>query len=208
MTSVSTTTKTVGGGGEPTPDPAPTNPANISDYSYLGCFTSSSDFDTFKQVQHSQDMTLERCIKLCDGKTYAGVVDGECSCAENLDPDTRAASSNDKCSLPCPGDDKEVCGGDDHLLTVYANVRDEEHPQPPPMAAPMTQAANERFVATVTKCPKEGSPVQTRLPAGTGLLPGGNSTVRPPVSGVVERNPPSKMSIIAGVVAMGVMMVM
>lgn len=54
---------------------APTNPNQIGDYSYLGCFGSRNGFQTFGQADQSGDMDLEKCIEACNGKTYAGVYD-------------------------------------------------------------------------------------------------------------------------------------
>jgi hypothetical protein len=216
MTSSSTTTVTVHrgtahAGVEPAPEPTHTNPAKIDGYSYLGCFASSSDFCTFEQVHDGEDTTLDKCVELCAGRTYVGIRAGECLCADDLDPNTRAAPGEDQCSLPCPGRACEICGGEQGSLTVYADVRGEERPQPPPMAA--------AAVITVTTCPppdsSSGTPVRTGLPIGTGVVPtpsagGGDvpDSRLTPGSGAVERRGPSKMSVVVGVVVMGVMLVM
>lgn len=192
--------------------PANSNPGMIDGYSYLGCFLSSSEFSTFEQVDECDSMTLERCVGLCDGKTYAGVVGRQCHCAAALDPDTRAAVVSPAPSSSSAGGRSrrgaeialDLCGGDGSLLTVYADVRAEEHPQPPPMAAPMNAV-----VETVTMCAKETGAVQTSRPL---TIPGGNSTVRPPpvipASGAEDRQGPSGMSLAVGVVLVGAIMVM
>lgn len=58
-------------------------------------------------------MSLEMCVGLCDGKTFAGVIEGKCLCAEALDPDTRAMGVDEGavCDYSCPGNDEENCGG-------------------------------------------------------------------------------------------------
>lgn len=60
--------------------PTASNPGKIGDYSYLGCFGSTSSFPTFDLTSESDDMTLEKCIDVCHGATYAGAFEGyECS---------------------------------------------------------------------------------------------------------------------------------
>jgi hypothetical protein len=71
MTSRSTSFVTVGS--EPTGEPA--NPVTIGGFSHIGCFGSSTGFETFEEIQDSPDMTLELCINLCSTSTYAGVSD-------------------------------------------------------------------------------------------------------------------------------------
>lgn len=52
------------------------NPDQIGDYSYLGCFGSTSGFTTFDLTEEDNEMTLELCVKSCNGITYAGVFEG------------------------------------------------------------------------------------------------------------------------------------
>lgn len=52
------------------------NPDQIGDYSYLGCFGSTSSFTTFDLTKEDNEMTLELCVKSCNGITYAGVFEG------------------------------------------------------------------------------------------------------------------------------------
>ncbi|TQV96523.1 hypothetical protein V2A60_003085 [Cordyceps javanica] len=85
------------------------NPASLNDFSYLGCFGSSSDFASFEKVADSADMNLRKCTELCKGKKYAGVYDTTCYCASELDADTRV--SVDACDTACPGDSSQFCGG-------------------------------------------------------------------------------------------------
>ena len=78
MTSYSTKTVTVGGSEKtliygPGVTGCPTNPIKIDDFSYLGCFGSSSGFKSFEKVADQPDMSLEGCVKLCKGKKFAGV---------------------------------------------------------------------------------------------------------------------------------------
>lgn len=117
MTShTSTTTLTVPGGPVPTtdlpsPSKAPANPASLGDYSYLGCFGSSDDFKAFSKVGEAADMSLQKCISLCDGIKFAGVFDTSCYCTDKLGPNTRATGSDDMCDMSCPGNNDQFCGG-------------------------------------------------------------------------------------------------
>ncbi|PHH84669.1 hypothetical protein CDD83_1579 [Cordyceps sp. RAO-2017] len=89
------------------------NPTKVGKYAYLGCFGSRTGFQTFKQAKESSSMTIEMCVDLCDGKTFAGMFEAKCLCAESLDADTRAMSPQEAavCDHPCPGDEDEFCGG-------------------------------------------------------------------------------------------------
>lgn len=75
-----------------------------------------------------------------------------CYCADRLDANTRAVADESDCDVPCPGNDKQLCGGlaarstsnsrrwmparrdapSSVLLTVYASLADTETPEPPP----------------------------------------------------------------------------
>lgn len=90
-------------------DKSHANPANLNEFSYLGCFGSNSDFKSFNKVADSADMDLKKCIGLCQGKKYAGVFNTSCYCASELDADTRVSS--DTCDTQCPGDSSQFCGG-------------------------------------------------------------------------------------------------
>ncbi|POR36233.1 Putative endo-1,3(4)-beta-glucanase, partial [Tolypocladium paradoxum] len=126
ITSFSTTTVTVGGGSpktgittsssvpkKPSATEAPANPAKIDRFAYLGCFGSSSGFQTFRKAKDSADMTLKLCVDACAGSTFAGVFESQCYCASALDADTRAmgAEEGGVCDHACPGDRREFCGG-------------------------------------------------------------------------------------------------
>lgn len=114
-TSVATAAITTGSGPIPSATlPVPNgkthaNPASLNDFSYLGCFGSSSDFRSFDKVADSADMDLDQCTELCSGKKYAGVFDTSCYCAAELDADTRVSA--DACDTACPGDSSQFCGG-------------------------------------------------------------------------------------------------
>ncbi|KAI8679781.1 hypothetical protein NCS57_00256700 [Fusarium keratoplasticum] len=128
------------------------NPDRIGNYSYIGCFGSRTGFLTFDETSQSADMTIESCIQACGGSTYIGVYEETCYCADRLDANTRAVADESDCDVPCPGNDKQLCGGlaarstsnsrrwmparrdapSSVLLTVYASLADTETPEPPP----------------------------------------------------------------------------
>lgn len=76
MTSLSTTTITVPSASGASSTETPLNPSRVGDYSYLGCFGSKTGFRTFNKSDESDEMTIEFCVKSCDGLTYAGVFEG------------------------------------------------------------------------------------------------------------------------------------
>lgn len=76
-TATTTTTITVTPTFTPAPESnVPANPAQIGNYAYLGCFGSSTGFQTFNFTQESSQMTIERCIDACAGIRYAGLFEG------------------------------------------------------------------------------------------------------------------------------------
>lgn len=182
---------------------APVNPDTIDTFSYLGCFTSGTDFSTFVAGEDTQEMTLERCVESCStaGHTYAGIFGSQCYCADDLDAgSTRAIEDETRCSTPCPGNSTEFCGGGDssaRLFTVYAGVADEEKPLAVPMAGMPS-------MVTVVVCPTDTAMptpvvdnVETKLvlpvPAET---PRANETFLQPVP------PPVETPTAAGVVSL------
>ncbi|KAM5348212.1 hypothetical protein ACJ41O_008036 [Fusarium nematophilum] len=179
---------------------ASANPDRIGDYSYIGCFGSRTGFQTFDETAQSDEMTLERCIRACRGKTYIGVFQESCYCADNLDADTRAVADESDCDRPCPGNEEQFCGGlvaqsirssapespirrdapSNILLTVYASLADAEEPEAPPAMGPRgPTGSGGGFPAStgILNGSQTGSPdsLQTGLPGSrqsSGLLDG------------------------------------
>ncbi|RFU77843.1 glycoside hydrolase family 16 [Trichoderma arundinaceum] len=157
---------------EPVATTAPVNPQKIKGHSYLGCFYSTSNFKTFKEVANNKDMTLERCVDLCGKKSYAGIFDTHCFCSEHLDARTRAANKEGICKQACPGNSREYCGGTvapkggdaphdksatasspPYALTVYGYFVGERPKDPPAMAPGSNEAYRppKVFSQTVTE---------------------------------------------------------
>lgn len=150
---------------EPVATKAPVNPIKIKDYSYLGCFHSSSDFKSFREVDSIKDLTLERCIDLCDRQKYIGVFDTHCFCADHLDARTGATQKEGVCNHTCPGNSRELCGGiirhggdgegrlpgtasnssSPFALTVYGRVAGEKPKAPPAMAPGSNEVAPKAY---------------------------------------------------------------
>lgn len=213
-------------------DASPTNPASLDGYAHLGCFGSSSNFRTFEQIDESSEMTLEACIRICTPVSFAGISGGKCLCAESIDTETRVIDSGNRdtqCSQPCPGNAQKLCGGNGDaeagFLTVYGVVKDEGLPQPPPMAGGMPDGAHVRLLAPGKTCYKDleafttpvvpdvtplAVPEQTQLPVAVRPVTGNNSTIvmPPPVAAAMDRRGPGKLSVVAGIIVMGVMLLM
>lgn len=103
--------------------PVPANPGSVGNSTYLGCYGSSTGFETFRKVKESEDMTVDMCVKLCERSMFAGVFEKQCFCADTLDADTRAANGNDGvCDHACPGDDGQMCGGIARRIGAVSNT--------------------------------------------------------------------------------------
>ncbi|RGP59696.1 hypothetical protein FSPOR_11133 [Fusarium sporotrichioides] len=172
LTGISSVVVTIPGSGTDTPTVTPlpvvtggksANPSEIGDYSYLGCFGSQNGFQTFDLADDSDDMTIEKCVDACNGRTYIGLFEGTCYCASVIDGDTLAVRNETSCNRPCPGDDGQFCGGmvtqntrtrfrrttplrrdapSNVLLTVYADISDIEQPDVPPAMGPSTNGTS------------------------------------------------------------------
>jgi hypothetical protein len=66
-------------------------------------------------------MTNTFCIIACRDYQYAGVQGDDCYCANELGGDVSTSTFPDSCTLPCPGNPLEACGG---LLPVAGRRRD------------------------------------------------------------------------------------
>jgi hypothetical protein len=109
---------------------------NIAGWSHYGCFSDKLGSGnrvlsgiTFANVGHHQ-VTNTKCVAYCEkrGFSMAGTeYGGQCFCGNALVGSTELA--DDKCDMPCEGDDEQTCGG--HLaLTVYkkdASTRRRRH---------------------------------------------------------------------------------
>ncbi|KAI0972644.1 glycoside hydrolase family 16 protein [Xylaria arbuscula] len=116
---VSTITRTIS-----TTQPTPTggglaDPATINGWTLLGCFGSLAGYKSFSQVASFPTMDNEICVSSCAGRKYAGV-SNQLHVLGNA-----TAVANEACSIPCPGNPHELCGG---VLSATDDA------QPPPFA--------------------------------------------------------------------------
>lgn len=109
---------------------APRRPAaNITGAPYLGCYVDTgAPHPLPSAIISTADMTGARCAQNCAGYRYFGTEYGrECYCG-NTAPSAAAKAADGDCSLPCAGNDDELCGAGQRL-TVY------ERAQNPPAVA-------------------------------------------------------------------------
>ncbi|ODA76355.1 hypothetical protein RJ55_08201 [Drechmeria coniospora] len=185
------------------PSSSPANPAQVNGFASLGCFGSTTGFSTFRQALDSADMAIEKCVDACKltSSTFAGLFNRTCYCADTLDAGTRARSADESggCTIPCPGDSDEFCGGladarssnmtslnmlrsrrahlarraisSGHLLTMYRAVaKNETRPHVPPPMAP-----NNRVKLTGAD-KLAATAVRAKLPLHTGSAKTGKGT--------------------------------
>ncbi|KAK7751400.1 hypothetical protein SLS62_006656 [Diatrype stigma] len=96
---------------------------------YLGCYVDNGAPHPLPSAIVSRtDMTGARCAQNCAGYRYFGTEYGqECYCGDAA-PASATRVSDSECSLPCAGNDDELCGAGQRL-TVY------ERPRNPPTVA-------------------------------------------------------------------------
>ncbi|KAF4637126.1 hypothetical protein G7Y89_g965 [Cudoniella acicularis] len=116
-----------------------TDPMSIGNFALAGCYTNPEAWVTLALAQNSNTMTPQVCVGLCQDSPFAAVHDGYCYCGSSL-PNTSSPTSDDSCTIACPGDKNQICGGNyvvprrslnkrqglgappaTFLLTVYAN---------------------------------------------------------------------------------------
>ncbi|KAI0470160.1 glycoside hydrolase family 16 protein [Xylaria cf. heliscus] len=101
------------------------DPATIDGWALLGCFGTLGSYKSFAQIASSPAMDNEACVASCAGRKYAGVSGETCYCADSLSD--AHAIANDMCTIPCPGNPHEICGG---ILPPSAKTRPLNTTQP------------------------------------------------------------------------------
>ncbi|EFQ26982.1 hypothetical protein CGRA01v4_07979 [Colletotrichum graminicola] len=66
-------------------------------------------------------MTPQKCIAMVQGQRYAGVIFDTCYGSQSLD--ATAFILGDSCSIPCPGDARQICGGNAALNSNRLRMR-------------------------------------------------------------------------------------
>ena len=111
------------------PDPSPGgNPYTPTPQTYsYGCYTEASHSKRAlagPSYTNYSSMTLDECEYYCTGYKFWGVeYGGECYCGNHLSQGSFPTFPTD-CSITCPGDDYEKCGGSNRL-SLYGT---EPHP--------------------------------------------------------------------------------
>lgn len=78
---------------------------------FAGCFLLPYSSRDFILREISNKMTWDVCFSRCKADGYAGLYDDSCFCARILDDNRYPKFAKEDCSLPCPGDKTETCGG-------------------------------------------------------------------------------------------------
>lgn len=113
----------------PTPDPRLWNPPTAPGWYPVECFISQSEFDTTKWFDFiDQNLTVDRCQTACiaNGYTYAsvsrrGANTWKCSCGNGILP--TALVYPGMCTLHCPGNSSQLCGGDNAVQVWWAGSK-------------------------------------------------------------------------------------
>ena len=99
------------------PAPLPSVVVGASNYTYAGCWAEPPKGQALPAYTVKNN-TEEACVSVCAaaGMTIAGVEYGaECYCGMKLAAGSALASDPTTCSMTCPGNAKELCGGPNRL---------------------------------------------------------------------------------------------
>ncbi|PAA92755.1 hypothetical protein BOX15_Mlig031543g1, partial [Macrostomum lignano] len=86
-------------------------------FKFKGCYDYIWGPSLIRYGSSSESMTIERCQKDCSVTTarYYGVIRGKsCYCGDEI----RGTLSSRKCDYMCPGNPKQICGGE-RIMAVY-----------------------------------------------------------------------------------------
>ena len=78
----------------------------------------ASPFDSIYTKQNS-DMSLTFCVQICKGQSvYMAMIQNEtCFCVDTM-PASSVTLDVDNCTIPCPGNDFQLCGGHGDVYSV------------------------------------------------------------------------------------------
>ncbi|KAH8687119.1 WSC domain-containing protein [Tricladium varicosporioides] len=85
----------------------------VDPFKFDGCYGDSAKWDSFGMELDHVDMTPELCHGICgaiEGAVVAGLHGSECWCSYAL-PETTLKAEDSSCSIVCPGDKTQNCGG-------------------------------------------------------------------------------------------------
>lgn len=114
---------TVVAGATPTPTVA-VKVLNMTGYTNMGCYNETHDRRAILGAGTSSTTnSLESCATFCYGWNYFGVEFGsECYCSNYIYSNSYFQPPPNKCTMPCPGNANETCGGPDALNVWYINA--------------------------------------------------------------------------------------
>jgi WSC domain/PAN domain len=93
--------------------------SNLSNYTYVGCYTDSNTRTLSSTSTSMTSMSLEYCASFCSGYLYFGTEYGqECYCG-NIISSSASLATDGRCVVSCAGSSSEVCGGS-WGLSLYA----------------------------------------------------------------------------------------
>ncbi|KAF7531846.1 hypothetical protein G7054_g8500 [Neopestalotiopsis clavispora] len=94
------------------------------DHTYVGCASEPPNWHalTVSSYQYSKQ-TVDFCVAACDSKKYSlsGLKNGiECWCGNKIDAQSKVEPGViGKCTTPCGGDIRQMCGGGKDFVSVY-----------------------------------------------------------------------------------------
>ncbi|KAK0101998.1 hypothetical protein ONS96_005966 [Cadophora gregata f. sp. sojae] len=114
--------------------PFPTSPQNttipkpptLQDFTYVGCLSSSiSPFPNFTLAATNENMTTTLCASECSNDAYLGTAGTSCFCGNSI-LNTKVEFDS-SCTIPCPGNPTQVCGGFHSASAVDRRTEFEQH---------------------------------------------------------------------------------
>ncbi|KAL2023889.1 hypothetical protein VTK56DRAFT_666 [Thermocarpiscus australiensis] len=101
------------------PAPGPSQPATVGTWTFHKCVTEATGVRALSATSLASDtLTLEDCADFCAGYQYFGAEFGrECYCGNSFNEGSVEAPAAE-CSMPCAGNDLEICGAGNRL-SVY-----------------------------------------------------------------------------------------
>ncbi|TPX16131.1 uncharacterized protein E0L32_004126 [Thyridium curvatum] len=138
-------------------------PPQVGIFSFVGCTGSVLSYPSFRLQTSSNQMTLEMCTAACSAHLYAGVHVEDCYCSDFFDDVVTV--SKDQCSVPCPGNALQNCGGyrltDSRLARRQSGV---------PANALLVVYLNDPVASTATQLPASTLP-PTSSSSSSGAAP-------------------------------------
>ncbi|KAH8900258.1 hypothetical protein GQ53DRAFT_816275 [Thozetella sp. PMI_491] len=91
----------------------------VGGFELLGYSDGTQSLQGFNLTANDGSMTLRRCTSLCEGKSFAAMLNTFCYCGGASAPPPPLVSKQVR-SIPCPGDQTQACGGTGAMLGARA----------------------------------------------------------------------------------------